>query len=276
MHLTGVGTNQLLTQTNQLRLRKPPWASNFVHAIILAAVLSATPAWASGGPPMITDDPGTPGDGHWEINVASMSNHAGGATTYQLPLVDANYGLGDRIQLKFEMPWLLQDEANGTRRNGAGDALAGVKWRFFDAGENGWQISTYPQVEFGVPPSNSKHNGLTDDGTSYLLPVEFVHRFDGFDINFELGRWFRSAQQADSWIAGFVLTHEVKKGFELIAELHNEIAMHQSQNELILNFGARYDFSERYALLVSAGRDLHNTLGDMNTLLTYLGLQMHY
>jgi hypothetical protein len=25
---------------------------------------------AQGGPPMITDDPGTPGNGQWEINVA--------------------------------------------------------------------------------------------------------------------------------------------------------------------------------------------------------------
>ena len=131
-------------------------------------------------------------------------------------------------------------------------------------------------MEFGLPLSNSKHSGLRDAGTGYLLPVEFVHGFDGFDINFELGRWFRPAQQADSWIAGFVLTHAVKKGFEMIAELHKEMAKHQAQNELILNFGARYDFSERYTFLVSAGRDLHNTFGDTDTLLTYVGLQMHY
>ncbi|MCU1247821.1 MAG: hypothetical protein JWQ49_850, partial [Edaphobacter sp.] len=55
-----------------------------------------------------------------------------------------------------------------------------------------------------------------------------------------------------------------------------EIAVHQSQEELILNFGARYDFSPRYTLLLSAGRDLHNTLGATNTLLSYVGLQLHY
>lgn len=225
---------------------------------------------------MITDDPGTPGDGHWEINVAALSSHTAEATTYQLPLVDANYGVGDRIQLKVEMPWLLQDEANGARRSGAGNGLAGVKWRFYDAGDNGWQISTYPQVEFGFPRSNSTHNGLADEGTSYLVPVEFVRGFDGFDVNFELGRWLRPAQQVDSWIGGFVLTHEVRKGFELIAELHDEIAVHQPQDERILNFGTRWDFSGQYTLLMSAGRDLHNTLSKTNTLMTYLGLQLRY
>jgi hypothetical protein len=243
----------------------------------MAAVLFTAPVWAAGGPPMITDDPGTPGDGHWEINVAALSSTTPGATTFQLPLVDINYGVGDRIQLKFEMPWMFQEERTGKNLTGAGDALVGVKWRFYDAGDDAWQISTYPQASFGFPlldPPNSA--GLEDPSTSYLLPVEFEHGFEGFDINFELGRWFRPPQLGDSWIGGFVLTREVKKGFELIAELHEEEAVQSTQDELILNFGSRWDLSEKYTLLLSAGRDLRNTLGTPNSLLTYLGLQMRY
>jgi hypothetical protein len=249
---------------------------HFDGALILVFALPAVSAWGSGGPPMITDDPGTPGAGHWEINVAALSSHAAGTTTYQLPLVDVNYGVGDRIQLKLEIPWLLQVETNEGSRSGAGDGLAGVKWRFYDGGERGWRISTYPQVEFELPGSNSARNGLADTGTSYLLPVEFLHGFDGFDINFEFGRWFRPRQQADTWIGGFTLTHEVRKGIELIAELHEESAVHYPQDERILNFGARWDLSDRYTLLLSAGRDLHNSLGKTNTLLTYVGLQVRY
>lgn len=245
-------------------------------SFVLPILLFAGSAWAAGGPPMITDDPGTPGDGHWEINLATQTNHTAGTTTFQLPLVDANYGVGDRAQLKFELPWLVQDEPGGESRSGVGDGLIGVKWRFYDAGENAWQVSVYPQMGFGFPQATSTSNGLADNGTSYLLPFEFTRGFEGFDINFELGRWVRPAQQADSWIAGLVLTHEVHKGLELIAELHDESAMHQDQDELILNFGTRWDMSERYTLLLSAGRDLHNTLSSRNTLMTYLGLQMRY
>lgn len=246
------------------------WILPFALTLHSAAVL------ASGGPPMITDDPGTPGDGKWEINVAALSYHADGATLYQTPLIDANYGVGDRIQLKYEMPWIVQDDGNGNYQSGAGDGLAGVKWRFYDDGDDGWQISTYPQVEFVFPGSSVARNGLADTGTNYLLPLEFVHGFDGFDINFEAGRWFRSGQQADTWIAGFVLTKEVTKGFELIAELHDEVAVHDDQHELILNFGGRLDLSERYTLLLSLGHDLQNSLGPQNTLLTYVGLQLHF
>ena len=243
-------------------------------AMTVLMVLASPTAFASGGPPMITDDPGTPGDGHWEINVAELSSHAGGNSVYQLPLIDANYGVGDRLQLKLQMPWLVQTGDDPV--TGSGNPLAGVKWRFYDAGDNGWQASTYPQVELAPPGSDAIHNGLADSGTSYLLPLEFVHGFAGYDINVDIGRWLRHNGEADSWIAGAVFTREISKGVEALAELHEESDVHSSRSELIANLGARYDFSERYTLLLSVGRDLHNTLAASNTLLTYAGLQVRF
>ena len=56
---------------------------------------------------MVTDDPGTPGDGHWEINVAWSFEHSRAANSSEVPLVDANFGVGDRIQLKYKVPWIV-------------------------------------------------------------------------------------------------------------------------------------------------------------------------
>ena len=61
-------------------------------------------ARAQGGPPFITDDPGTPGNHHWEINFGWIANHNPGQSYYEIPDVDINYGWGDRIQLKYEIP----------------------------------------------------------------------------------------------------------------------------------------------------------------------------
>lgn len=244
--------------------------------VIFTIALNAASAFASGGPPMVTDDPGTPGDHQWEINLAALSARAAETRTYQLPLIDANYGVGDRVQLKFEMPWVWQSEPDGSHFNGVGRSLAGLKWRFYDAGEDGWHVSTYPQLEFNVPGSTSPRKGLVESGTSFLAPLEFVHAFGDWDVNFEVGRWLRPAGHADSWIAGVVLTRQIKKGFEVMAELHEEINVGQSRQEQILNFGARYDFSERYTLLLAVGRDLKNTLDKPNTLLTYTGLQVKF
>ena len=240
-----------------------------------ALALSAASARAEGGPPMLTDDPGTPGDGRWEINLAVLSEHSGATTTYEAPLVDINYGLGDRLQLKFEVPWLWQDASRHEERSGLGNGVAGVKWRFYDGGDDAWQISTYPQVESGFVFPRSSHHGLTDGGTSYLLPLEFQHGFGGVVLGFEVGRWLRPAQQADTWIAGVVIGHEVRKGLELVAELHDESALGLGGDELVVNFGARWDWSDRLTLLLSAGSDLHNGLGEKNSALTYVGLQVH-
>ena len=60
--------------------------------------------FAQGGPPLLTDDPGTPGNRNWEINIASTQFFSPGENEVETPLLDINYGLGDRIQLKYEVP----------------------------------------------------------------------------------------------------------------------------------------------------------------------------
>ena len=182
------------------------------------------PAWSAAGPPMVSDDPATPGDSHWEINIATLTFRVTQASITQLPLVDINYGLGEYVQLKVEVPWVIQDAA-GLQLKGFGDSLAGVKWRFYDKGEEGWRISTFPQAAFS-PSARSIQKGIASSGVGYLAPIEFLHALGSGDINFELGRWFRPAGQGDSWIMGAVLTREVRKGFELMLELHDEVAIH--------------------------------------------------
>ncbi len=70
--------------------------------ILARAILFSGLSFAQGGPPLITDDPDPPGDGHWDINTALTLNSTVGAQTYELPHFDVNYGLGDSIQLKWE------------------------------------------------------------------------------------------------------------------------------------------------------------------------------
>jgi hypothetical protein len=58
--------------------------------------------WGQGGPPLITDDPGTPGPGKWENNIAIAWEHRGDETSFDLPAIDLNYGVGERIQLTLQ------------------------------------------------------------------------------------------------------------------------------------------------------------------------------
>jgi hypothetical protein len=67
----------------------------------------ASLAHAPGGLPFISDDPGTPGNRQWEINVGWIGNHNPGASSYQLPDIDIIYGWGDRIQHKYKVQSML-------------------------------------------------------------------------------------------------------------------------------------------------------------------------
>src|SRR5205809_724371 len=90
--------------------------------------------------------------------VVLSSDEWHGEHRVELPHVDVNYGVGRRVQLKFEAPWVLvRDEAN-ERQEGVGTAGAGVKWRFI--GQEGKRLawSVYPQLEFNPVHSSVEEN----------------------------------------------------------------------------------------------------------------------
>jgi hypothetical protein len=244
-------------------------ALRFARRLIVASSLGlgAVAAHADGGPPLLTDDPGTPGDGHWEINLAWTTERSADARHDEMPLADINYGVGDRVQLKFEMPWVGE---TGRGDNGFGNALAGVKWRFLDQGEGGWQVSMYPQAEL-LPPG-LHHAPSAESGVGWLLPIEVQRDFGAFDAGFEVGRTL--ARSGDGWIAGVDVGRKVSDRWELLAELHDETSKGEG-HALAFNVGTRATLSEHFTLLASVGSDIENTMEPRDRWLSYLGLQLN-
>jgi len=223
---------------------------------------------------MITDDPGTPGAGKWEINVGWTTEKTSATTLYGLPLLDANYGIGDRIEMTYEAPWGVVKDQDGVR-DGAGDSLFGVKWRFLDQGEKDWQASIYPQVTFVTPGSNSDHRGIADPGTSLLLPCEVEKDLGPVSVNFDFGHVFSSEHDGDLWMAGVIFGKEIVKGWELDAEVHVNTSNRFGHSEWIVNTGTRIDLNERVTLMIALGQDISNQLGPKASILSYLGVQLH-
>jgi hypothetical protein len=225
---------------------------------------------AQGGPPMLTDDPGTPGDGHWEINTAITTEHRPGERVTEMPLVDLNYGIGDRLQLKYEAAWLRLAE-DGERHDGLSNSLVGVKWRFYDAGEKAWSASVYPQLEFNNPGSHADDRGLAEPGTGFELPFQVMKDFGGFAFNADLGYvWHHGGHE---WFGGVVVGRELSQGVEVAAELHGESDGHFHGAALTANVGVRVDLSGKCTLLASIGRELHHSSEPRAMLIAYLGLQ---
>lgn len=132
---------------NGCRHRSCTWGRSLIFA---ALVVVSVAARAQGGPPFRTDDPETPGNQHWEINFGFIGDRNPSAGAYQVPDFDINYGLGDRIQLKYEIPIAIEETrpqaASGADPaeagqviGGLGESLLGIKWRFYEHHPNdGW------------------------------------------------------------------------------------------------------------------------------------------
>lgn len=226
----------------------------------------------AGSPPLITDDPGTPGNGHWEINIGASTDHRPGARNSEFPLVDLNYGIGDRFQLNYEVPYTIAQEDGGTTKSGLGNSALGVKWRFYDAGERALSMSVYPKIEFNTPGSSAADHGLVDAGTVFLLPCQFEKEVGPFTLIWQVGREFHSG--SDPWFYGISVGHRITKSVELAVELAGGATAGFHRSQLTANFGVCVDLSERSSLMFSLGRELHNHHELCATLISYVGWQL--
>ena len=220
---------------------------------------------------MITDDPGTPGDGHWEFNILWNYEHAAGAAESEAPLLDFAYGIGERLQLKYEVPWVVVDGVGST----LGNSSIGAKWRFVDSGDRGWRVSTYPQFEFNYPGSDAAERGLAQPGHSYSLPLEFERGFENFTLGLEVGRAF-SSRDEDQWFGGVVLLRELAPGFEAQLELHGDSSVGFGRTTVTANVGAVWALAEHGALVFSVGRDFHDALNGGKRTIATLGWQISH
>ncbi len=276
-----------------------------IQILLLLIPVATSLARAQGGPPFITDDPGTPGNRQWEINVGFIGNHNPGLAYYQLPNIDINYGWGDRIQLMYSPYLAMATDENNTTRAGLGESLLGVKWRYFEhhtAGESPqrrrpvagnpdepksdenltFSLGTYPQVYLNNPTS-AVRRGIVENGPQYYLPVEFTAKWGPIDFNGEVGRWINNRNVPSRWGRGLIVGHEFNERLELYGEIYdlqdvNRIGTVPKQRELTLDVGGRktLDHAGHLRLLFLGGRAIQAVTQQNSepNWIAYIGVQI--
>jgi hypothetical protein len=241
---------------------------------LFSALLGCSPAArGDAGPPYLTNDPGTPGHGNWEINLASMQTVTPGLATYQVPQIDLNLGVGERLQLTGEIPYVLQMQAGQPTATGWSNAFLGAKWRFYeDARDGGWQVATFPQLETGASVA-AQRKGIAVDGPRLLLPVEVARSVGSCSLNFEAG-YYPQWHGAEERILGFVAGRSLTPQLELDAELYNDHAMGTAPDVVTLDVGGRYRLSGAFVLLFMVGRSLDGNGPGQVQYLGYFGIQI--
>jgi hypothetical protein len=262
-------------------------------ALFFLLFASAASLFAQAGPPFRTDDPETPGNRHWEINFGFIADHNPGAAYYQTPDFDINYGWGDRIQLKYELPISEYTNANNTTVAGLGNSLLGIKWRFYehrranskpdDDKAVNFSLGTYPQLSLDNPTSAVRRGVVQYRGPMFLLPMEMNARIGWLRLDGEAGYWFGNRDAPDQWIRGMIAGHEFTEKTELYAEIYDEQDANRidgipKQRETTLGMGGRHSLNKENTLnlLFMGGRSFQAVTpynGQPNWI-AYVGLQV--
>ena len=237
----------------------------------LGLFVASISAFGQGGPPYYTNDPGTPGNLNWEINLGYMPFFYSNQSVSHIPDVDINFGIGDRIQLTYENAWLRVQDPMSAAKFGAGQSNPGVKWRFYDAGDDGLSISIFPQF-FLNNPGNAVRRGITPASDTFLMPIEFHKKFGPIDVNYEGGYQFVH-NGPDGWISGLVVGHDFTHKLEGDLELYNTGTFHPNENQPTMEMGVRYKIHRPVILLMMAGRSLEPSRPNQSRFVGYFGLQ---
>lgn len=245
-----------------------PRSRNFVIVILWFVALNI--ARGQGGPPMLTDDPGTPGDGKFEINLAIAFEHRPNETSFDAPTIDINYGVGDRIQLNLQGGPVALKRSDQGLIGGLGGTEVAVKWRFIDDERTRVTMSMYPRVIFNISQSAARR-GLAEDGTRFQIPFQFAKAFSGFDLDLEWGPLLGTVGPAQ-WLYGIVVAVDVSKTTALMAELHGTSRTNFSDDELAVNAGIRHQINKHCIFIGSLGHELRST--EAQALIGYAGVQL--
>ncbi len=180
------------------------------------------PESAVSSPPMEMDDPGTPGRQGIEVNLVGTLARAGQGRGSET-LLDANYGIGDRIQLKFERPYLTEGAVGEHNQQGLGATEIGVKWRFLD--NNGLEAAVYPNYSFndGFTLKDEEGNPESDEGSSYYLPLlisKTVHRDYTLAVN--LGYRHNLDHELQDTTAAFGVGRAIGEYIRVLTEIYSE------------------------------------------------------
>lgn len=221
---------------------------------------------------MITDDPGTPGNGKWENNLAIAFEHRSHEWSIDAPAIDLNYGWGDHIQLTLQTSLALLKRSDRGVIGGLGGTEAALKWRFLDEEGSGVDMSMFPRVIFNLLQS-SMRRGLSEDGTRFQLPFQVAKKFGLLDLDFEAGALASTVGRSE-WLYGVVGGFELTKTIKVMAELHGTAQTNFSNDALTANVGWRYQLNEHAIWIASVGHELRAP--EQRALIGYCGMQLLY
>ncbi|MBS0464638.1 MAG: transporter [Proteobacteria bacterium] len=157
------------------------------------ALLLAMAGQAHAGHPLVSDDTGTQGTGHWQVELNTDFTHfpdpALSDWSHQFNAT-LTRGVAANLDLSLAVPWLWLPASGTAAQHGVGDMTVLAKWRFHD-GSNGWSLALRPEIT--LPTGRASQQLGNGRATAALTLISTWTR----------GRW--------TWLANAGISHNDNK-----------------------------------------------------------------
>jgi hypothetical protein len=216
-------------------------------------------------PPMVIEDTSTPGDHAVEANFLIEGDFQSGAKAIESPEIDLNYGIGENMQLEYQVPWgwtrtTVRDEFGNESTEtsyGVGNSSFGVKYRFYDNEDDGLSFAIFPQVEFRTPGAKrAADGGIATNDTTWMLPALLTKDYERFSITANLDVEKSTADPHAIGFGGVGLGMRMTNHVALLTEIAAREIGNGSEARTQIDVGARFKLNESHSLMGSAGTDI--------------------
>jgi hypothetical protein len=220
-------------------------------------------------PPLNVDDPGTPGCNQWEANLVADGDLSSGQRNLELPLLDLNYGIGDNLQLKYEIPYVSQ-QASGVKNSAIGESKVGLKYMFYENEEADLQLAVYPQLSFASPDNTAVDKGISTPGKVLTLPLLYTqkigeNRLGNINLTANLGYNLSTKSDITNFVnAAIGIAVPVHRKIAIMGEISSQqgtakLEFDSRQSLVKLNAGLIATVSRTVLIFASAGRSVYTS-----------------
>jgi len=244
-----------------------------IRRMLSSAFLAGGCAVVHAAPPLITDDAEVAEKDTFEIYAGYDYVATGGAITRQMPTIEFDYGIIDRVEVTLEVPYLSVEGGRGL-----GDLAVATKWVVLE------ETKTRPAI--AVEGEWKLHNGSVVRGLGtgrfdyeFLIPVQKTWGWFTGMLNFGLDfigdpRINGVTEHRNNvWFVGFAQRCKVNDKTRLLSEVYVQHAEEQGvRNQFAVNVGFEREITHHLALQMAIGKSLRESASGGPDLHVYVGL----
>jgi hypothetical protein len=224
-------------------------------------------------PPLVSGDVPTAEKNGFELYTGFLYESDAGSISRAIPCLELNYGISDRQEITFEIPYLSTDG-----KNGFGDATIGTKYVMLQ------ETKKLPGIagSFELKLRNGSFSrGLGSGAVNYDFRLRTEKAWGSFTTMANLGYTIVGEPHFDGttdsrknvWFASFVQEYKVTSKTNLLGEIYLETSDEPGQpNRFAANVGFEQEIVRDLTFQAAVGRSLREGTSGGPDLRAYVGL----